>query len=118
MHLRALGHDVQLIAFGPGADEAALELEDAQKVDEVALDEPQAAQVGQLVFAEAQRAQVVQRGIHFGQQLGQRVQGLVAADKAVFALRLWMPVQQRLPHGELVQVGVEQAGDDGGHDCS
>jgi hypothetical protein len=26
-----------------------------------------------------------------------------------------VPVQQGLPHGELVQVGVEQAGDDGGH---
>ncbi|MNY41432.1 hypothetical protein D3C86_1762430 [compost metagenome] len=115
MHLRATRHDVQLIALGPGADEAALELEDAQKVHKVALDVAQPAHVVQLALRKAQAAQVVQRSVHLGQQLGQWVGRGVAAHKAVFALGLWVAVQQGLPHGELVEVGVEQAGDDGVH---
>ena len=115
MHLWALRHDVQLLALGPGADETALELEDAQEVHKVALDVAQAAHIGQLFGREAQAAQVVQRSVHLWQQLGQRVGWGVAAHKAVFALCLWVAVQQGLPHRELVEIGVEQAGDDGVH---
>lgn len=115
MDLGALGLDVQGVAIGPGADEGALELEDAQKVDEVALHEAQPAQVGQVFGREAQRAQGVQLALHLGQQLGQREGRLRAADEFVFGLGLGIAVQHGLPHREFVEIGVEQAGDDGSH---
>ena len=115
MHLRATRDDVQLVALGPGADEVALKLEDAQEVDKVAADVAQSPHVVEFVRREAQGAQVVQRGVHFGQQLRQRIGRRVAAHKTVFALGLGVAVQQRLPHREFVQIGVEQAGDDRVH---
>ncbi len=49
------------------------------------------------------------------EQFGQRISGLVAADEGVLGLRLRVAVQHGLPHRELVQVGVQQAADDGLH---
>src|SRR5207253_10942775 len=63
MHLRAARDDRQALAIGTGADELALELEDAQEVDEVGLDEAQRAEVGELVGREAQAAQMVELGV-------------------------------------------------------
>jgi hypothetical protein len=113
VHLRAAGHDLELVAHGAHGDEVALEAEDAQEVDEVALDEAQRAQVVQLVGLEAQGAQVVELALDLVLQLGQRVGRRAAVVEAVLGLRLRKAMQHGLPHRELVQVGVEQAGDDG-----
>ena len=116
MHLRPLRHDAQVRAVGAGADEGALELEDAQEIHKIGPDEAQTAQVVQVLLRKTQLAQVVQLGVHFVQQVGQRVVRRVAADKFVVRLCLRMSVQHGLPHGEFVEVGVEQAGDDGRHE--
>jgi hypothetical protein len=66
-------------------------------------------------LVKAQAAQGVQLALHLGQQLGQREGRGRAADKFVLGLGLGVAVQHGLPHGELVEVGVQQAGDDGLH---
>ncbi|MNV59973.1 hypothetical protein D3C71_1524230 [compost metagenome] len=115
MHLRAMGDDLQRLALGAHLDEGTLEAEDAQEVDEVTLDEAQRAQVIELVPGEAQPAQRIELGVDLRQQLGQRKLGRAAADKFVARLGLRMAVQHGLPHREFVEIGVEQAGNDGGH---
>jgi hypothetical protein len=62
-----------------------------------------------------QRAQRVELALDFGDELGERECRLVAAEERVLGLRLGMAMQHRLPHRELVEIGVEQAGDDGLH---
>ena len=111
MHLRAAHDDLEPLAVRAHRDEVALETEDAQQVDEVRLHEAQAAQVVQLVRPEGQRAQVVQFALEVGHQRRERVLRRVAAGEAVLGLRLRMPVQHRLPHRELVEVGLQQAAD-------
>ena len=91
-----------------GTDEAS------KIVELLSIDNPQAADVGQLGRRETQRAQRIQLLVQVRQQLGQRVLGLVAADEGVLGLRLRIAVQHGLPHRELVEVCVQQAGDDGG----
>jgi hypothetical protein len=115
--LRPACLDLQHRPLHGGGNEVALEAEDAQEVDEVALDVAQRAHVVQLVGLESQAAQVVQLLVDLAEQLGQRIVGLVAADEGVFGLGLRMPMQHGLPHGELVEVGVQQALDDGLHGC-
>jgi hypothetical protein len=97
-------------------DVLLVELEQAQEVDEVALDEAHRAHVVQLGFGKAQFAQLadlvadlvhVRRQLHAGRP----------ALELVFDLRARKLVQHRLHHGELVQVGVEQALNDAGHVC-
>ncbi len=115
--LRPAGDDLEAAAVGARAcgDEVALEMEDAQEVDEVGADEAQAAQVGELVGLEVQRAERVQFAVQLGDELGERIRRRVAAQERVLGLRRRVPMQHRLPHRELVEVGVEQAGDDGLH---
>jgi hypothetical protein len=99
----------------PGADELALEREDAQEIDEVCADEAQRAQVGQLRRGETQRAQGIELALHLRQQRAQVEALAVAAHEAVLGLRARVPMQHRLPHRELVEVGLQEAVDDGGH---
>ena len=115
MHLRAARDDLQSARVVANLDEIALELEDAQEVDEIALDEPKPAQVGQFIRQESQRAQMVDLLVDLGDQMRQRIVVRIAANEDVLGLCLRMPVQHRLPHRELVKVGLEQAVDHGLH---
>jgi hypothetical protein len=115
VHLRAVDDDLEVATDRPGADEVALEAEDAQEVDEVVLDEPKTGQVLQLVGAEAQRAEMIELTIDVVDQLGQRKLADLAAEEGVLGLRLRKTMQHRLPHRELVEVGVQQTVDDGFH---
>ncbi len=80
---------------------------------EVAIDEAQAAQVLQLALAEAQRAQVLDLVDDLVDER-REVHALVAALEAVFDLGAREVMQDDLHHRELVEVGVEQGGDDHG----
>ena len=117
VHLRAAGDDFEAAAVGShaGDDEVALETEDAQEVDEIGADEAQAREVLQLVAAEREPAQRVELAIDLRQQIGKRIRRRVAADEGVLGLGLRMTMQHRLPHRELVEIRVQQAGDDGLH---
>ena len=46
--------------------------------------------------------------------MGRQIHTAVAALEAVFHLRTRKLVQHHLHHGELVEIGIEQAGDDHG----
>jgi hypothetical protein len=117
VHLRAAGDDLEAAPVGRrvGADEVALEVEDAQEVDEVRADEAQRPQVGELVGPEVQRAERVELAVQLGNELGERIRRRVATEEGVLGLRLRVPMQHCLPHRELVEIGIEQAGDDGRH---
>ena len=91
-----------------------VELEEAEEVHKVALDEAQIAHVAQFVFGEAQRAELVDFALDFLHKGRQRHAGRAALE-LVFHLRGGKLVQHGLHHAEFVEVGVKQAGDDGGH---
>ena len=65
------------------------------------------------------RIETIQPGqeltLHLGLQLRQRHRAGPAAVEGVLGLRLRKAVQHRLPHRELVEVGVQQTVDDGFH---
>jgi hypothetical protein len=63
----------------------------------------------------SQRTQVIELPLDLGLELGQRIGTAVAADEGVLRLRLRMAMQHRLPHRELVEIGVDQAVDHGAH---
>ena len=102
VHLRTGSVDHQRLAVGTHVDELALEAEHGQKIDKVALDVTQRAQVVEFLVAETHRTQVVELALDFFDQLGQRIGGLVTADKLVLGVGVGMAVQQGLPHGEFV----------------
>src|SRR6185369_10123666 len=86
--LRAACDDLEAapVGGGAGADEVALEVEDAQEVDEVRADEAQAAQVGELVGPEVQRTERVELPVQLGDELGERIRRRVAAEERVLGL--------------------------------
>ena len=115
---RALDRHLDLARSG-GRDRHIffIEPEDAQKIDEVALDEAHGFQVGQLGILKAQAAQSADffaNFVHIGRQLANAGSTRVAALEFVLHLGTRKVVQHHLHHGELVQVGIEQAGDDHG----
>ena len=121
VHHRATGDDGEAFALGVDMQKAALEAEDGKKIDEIAFDEPQIAQVIEFFLRKTQAAQALHLGFDGRAQLCQRESGRVAAHEAVFRLRARVAVQQRLPHGEFVEVVFQQAADDRGifvHDAS
>ena len=113
MHKRAVRHDVQpSVGMRLHVDEAALEAEDGQEIDKIAFDEAQPRQVVEVILREVHRAQVFQLVLESLFQFGQREGRRIAADEVVFGLRPRIAVQQRLPHGEFVQVVFQQAAHD------
>src|SRR3989338_7143049 len=101
------------VVLGHDGDVFLVELEQPEKIHKVALDETQGSQVGQFGILELQ---ATQRPDPVADFVGKRRQlhAGVAALEFVFDLRPRKLVQHDLHHGELVQVGVEQAGDDHG----
>ena len=90
-----------------------VEAEDAQEIGKVALDETQRTQIGKLLLRETQRTQMADflaNLLHIRRQPDARV----AALEAVLHLRARKLVQHHLHHGELVQIGIEQAFNDHG----
>src|SRR5690606_39491455 len=100
-----------LVGVGAQLHVLAVEVEQAEEVDEVRLDEAQPAQVVQLLRGGTQRAQGVDL---FGDrvQVRHQVHAFGAAAEQVLDLRAGMLVQHRLHHRQLVQVGVQQRGND------
>ena len=115
---RPLDHHLNLARRqGLDADILFVELEDAQKIDKVALDEShglQIAQFGILELQAAQPANFLAYLVHVERQVASAGRAGVAALELVFDLGSGKLVQHHLHHGELVQVGVEQAGNDHG----
>ena len=111
---RAFDGDINLTRRqGRDRDVFVVELEQAQKIHKIAFDKAQRTQIGQLCVLKAQlaqRAYFLAYLIHIRRKLHARV----AAFKAVLHLRTGKLVQHDLHHGEFVQVGIEQAGDDHG----
>jgi hypothetical protein len=94
-----------------------IEPEDAEEVDKIAFDETHGLEVGQLGVLKAQAAQAADFFAylgHIGREVADALGAGVAALEAVLHLGARKLVQDHLHHGELVQVGVEQAGDDHG----
>ena len=112
VHHRPTGDDGEPLALGADVQKAALEAKDGKEVDKVAFEEAKIAQVIEFVLRKAEAAQALHLGFDGGAQVGQRKFGRVAAHKAVFRLRARIAVQQRLPHGEFVEVVFQQAADD------
>jgi hypothetical protein len=93
------------------ADEAPVELEQAEQIDEVALEETPAPQVFELFVRESQGAQCDDLALDLIEVRCQvDVRG--PAFEAVFDLRTGKMVQHDLHHRELVQIGIEQRLDD------
>ena len=100
---------------GLDADMLFIEPENRQEIDKVALDEAHGLEVGQLRILELQAAQpadFLAYLVHVERQVAHAGRAGVAALELVFHLGSGELVQHHLHHGELVQVGVEQAGDD------
>ena len=111
---RPLNHDLQL-ARGQRRDRDVflVELEQAQKVHKVAFDKAQRTQVGQFLILKTQAAETA-NFLPDVIGMGRQVHPGVAALEAVLHLGARKLVQHHLHHGELVQVGVQKAGDDHG----
>jgi hypothetical protein len=93
------------------ADEAFVELEEAEKIDEIALEEAPGAEVGKLLRRELEAAKLADLGADLG-DVGSEVHVRVAALEAVLDLCARKVMQDHLHHRELVEVGVEQRRDD------
>ena len=87
--------------------------EQAQEIDKVAFDKAHGAQVVQLVWLKVQAAQRLDFTANFI-GVGSEIDAGVATFEAVLHLRTRELVQHHLHHGELVQVGIQQAGNDHG----
>ena len=109
---RAAHADVDLaVRLRLDGDVLLVQPEQAQEIDEIALDETHRAHVVQLVVHEAQTAELADLAADLV-DVGRELHPGRAALVLVFHLRTRKLVQHGLHHGELVQVGIEQALDD------
>ena len=111
---RAYDDDID-IAVGQGRhrDVLFIEPEKPQKVHKITLDEPQGAQVGKFAFLKVQTAQGANFFTDF-LNVGCKIDTTIAAFESVLDLGSRKLVQDHLHHGELIKVGIQQAGDDHG----
>ena len=79
----------------------------------VALDEADGAQIVQLVLVKAKRAQIVDLVVDLLQHLRSKDNVFIAALEIVFSVQVRVLVENHLVHIELIQIGVQQGGDNG-----
>ena len=110
---RALDENLQIVAHRANRDVRSVEMKQRQKIHKVAFDVAKTAQVIQLVFAKSQFAERINFAVHL---VGNRRQNnaRVAALEAIFDLSGRKLMQNRLHHGEFVDVGVEEGANDHG----
>ena len=111
---RAMNTDINL-AVGQTyhVDVFFIQAKQAQKIHEVAFDETQGTHPIELLLGELQLAQRANFGAYFV-HIGRQLHARGAAFEFVAHLRTRELVQHRLHHGEFVQIGIKQAGDDHG----
>ena len=110
MQPRALDRDFDFAGRGrrvADADEALVQMEQAQEIDEIAFQEPPAAQVVELAAGKPQAAQAADLALDLA-DVRRQVDACGAALEPILDLRGREMMQHDLHHRELVQVGVEQ----------
>ena len=121
MQPRALDHDIDVARWQRRHRHALfIELEQPQKINKIALDKTHGPQVGQFGILEMQAAQMtnfVTNLSHMSRQLSTspaalRIDIEVTALETILNVRTRKLVQHHLHHGELVQVCIEQTGND------
>ena len=90
-----------------------IQFEQAQKIDEITFNESQRSQIGKFVVFKVQAAKrlnFASNFVHIGRQIDTRISAL----ETILDLGTRKLMQNHLHHGEFVEVGVQQTGNDHG----